>query len=80
MILFAQQTCNLNIVNFNNGFTPLHLASQRGYCRIIEALIGYGVDVNAAASDGQTVLHLIMSLKDMRPPCEETPEFKKVMS
>ena len=78
-ILFVQETCNLNIENFTNGFTPLHLAAQRGYCRIIEALVGYGADVNASAGDGQTVLHLIFSHKDMQPPSEDTPEFAKVL-
>lgn len=58
--------------------TPLHLAAQRGYSRIIEALVGYGVDVNATAGDGQTVLHLILSLKGMWPPTEDTPELAKV--
>ena len=77
-MLLLQETCNIDIQNFTNNFTPLHLAGQRGYARVIEALIGYGADVNATASDGQTVLHLIMSLKDMQAPTEDTPELQKV--
>lgn len=71
--------CNLDIENFTSSLTPLYLAAQRGYSRIIEALVGYGADVNAKGADGQTVLHLIFSLKTMEPPTEDTPEFAKVL-
>ena len=74
---FTQESCDINASNFSNNLTPLHLAAQRGYSRIIEALIGYGVDLNATAGDGQTPLHLILTLKSMQQPNQDTPEFAK---
>ena len=75
---FMQKDCNVNACNFSNSFTPLHLAAQRGYSRIIESLVGYGADVNATAGDGQTALHLVLTLKSMRQASQDTPEFEKV--
>ena len=72
-----QESCDINASNFSNSLTPLHLAAQRGYSRIIEALVGYGADINATAGDGQTILHLILTLKGMQPPSQDAPEFLK---
>jgi ankyrin repeat protein len=77
LLFFPQESCDINASNFTNSLTPLHLAAQRGYSRIIEALIGYGADLSATAGDGQTPLHLILTLKSMQPPSQDAPEFAK---
>ena len=45
--------------------TPLHLAAQRGYSRIIECLVGLGAAVNAKDSNNNTALHLVLSQSEL---------------
>lgn len=59
--------------------TPLHLAAQRGYCRIVECLVGYGADVNMLSNEGDTVMHFIVANKNMQPPSSSTPQIQKVI-
>ena len=58
----------------------MHIATQRGYSRILEYLVGYGADVNVADNNGNTTLHVITTNKDMMPPSPDgqTPELEKV--
>ena len=45
--------------------TPLHLAAQRGYSRIIECLVGLGAAVNSKDSNNNTALHLVLSQSEL---------------
>ena len=42
----------------NDGWTPLHSASSRGFSEVARVLLEHGADVNAQANDGGTPLHL----------------------
>ena len=43
---------------YNNGLTPLHLASQEGHDQIVRFLLDRGADTNSPNSDGWTPLYL----------------------
>jgi diazepam-binding inhibitor (GABA receptor modulating acyl-CoA-binding protein) len=43
-----------NIRSSSNNLTPLHYASDRGFVKIIEALLPYVADINAQDEDGNT--------------------------
>ena len=59
--------------------TPLHCAAIEGYGAVIEALVGYGADLNAVDLQGSTALHIILIKKNGKPPSEElTPQMIKV--
>ena len=58
--------------------TPLHMATMRGNSRVVECLVGYGASLNAADSDEDTALHLVLDKKEVDAPSSETPELKKV--
>ena len=58
--------------------TPLHLAAQRGYSRIVECLVGYGANVNTSNMDGMSILHVVITVQEMNLPTEFTPELMRV--
>ena len=75
----VQDTCELNAPNALKNQTPLHVAAQRGFTRIIERLVGYGANPNATDSDGNTPMSLVLTDKDsIKPPSEDSPEIMKV--
>jgi len=41
-----------------NGFTPLHLATQEGHSDMVALLLEHSADVNAHAKNGLTPMHL----------------------
>ena len=41
-----------------NGFTPLHLASQEGHTDMVSLLLEKDADVNCRAKNGLTPMHL----------------------
>jgi ankyrin repeat protein len=49
-------------VNFKavdpTGSSALHVAADNGHTKIVEILIHYGIDINAANNEGQTALML----------------------
>ena len=73
-----QNSCNLNLRTCSENLTPLHIAVHEGYSVIVEWLVGYGADLNAVSSDGNTVLHLAISRKNMKAPCTKTPKLQGV--
>ena len=78
MFFLFQPTVDINMKN-NRTHTPLHCSSIEGYGTIIEALVGYGADLNATDLEGNTVLHIILIKKNGKPPSEElTPQIMKV--
>ena len=38
---------------------PIHVASRKGNCAILDLLLIHGADVNAVSSDGKTCLHVL---------------------
>jgi len=50
----------LSYINFKdeNGVTPLHIASNRGYIDCVQQLINLGADVNAVTKENVTPLYL----------------------
>ena len=73
-----QHSCNLNLRSRSETLTPLHIAVHEGYSIIVERLVGYGADLNAVTSDGNTVLHLVISRKNMKAPCARTSQLQWV--
>ena len=69
--------CNVNSKN-HGGLTPMHLAAHEGHTAMVECLVGYGADLNSCGEDGNTVLHLVMVLQNMKPLGENTPHLRKV--
>ena len=59
--------------------TALHITSIEGHCVIMECLVGYGVDINARDSDGNTVLHVLFVNKNTRLLSDHTPQMNKVI-
>ena len=54
--------------------TPLHLAAQEGYTRVIERLIGYGADPNMTDVSGNTPLSdVIRNRGIIKTPSEDSP-------
>lgn len=41
-----------------NGFTPLHLASQEGHTDMVSLLLEHKAEVNCRAKNGLTPMHL----------------------
>ena len=73
-----QPHVDLNIRN-NRTHTPLHCAVIGGYGAIVEALVGYGADLNAADLEDNTALHILLIKKAAKPSSEElTPYIVKV--
>lgn len=76
--IIIQPHVDLNVRN-NQTHTPLHCAIIGGYSAIIEALVGYGADINAADLEGNTALHILLIKKVAKPLSEElTPHIVKV--
>jgi ankyrin repeat protein len=48
-IVHLMQTSNSNAFVFQNGFTPLHLASQEGHTDVVSLLLEKDANVNARA-------------------------------
>ena len=75
---YIQPHVDLNVRN-NRTHTPLHCAVIGGYGAIIEALVGYGADVNAADLEDNTALHILLIKKAAKPVSEElAPHIAKV--
>ena len=76
--LYIQPHVDLNMRN-NRTYTPLHCAIIGGYGAIVEALIGYGADLNASDLEDNTALHILLIKKAVKPPSEAlTPHIIKV--
>ena len=43
---------------FQNGFTPLHLASLEGHSDMVALLLEHGATVNCQSANGLTPMHL----------------------
>ena len=60
-ILSQKDNSCINICD-DNGFTPLHHATQQGQTPMIDLLIENGADVNVQTENEQTCLHLAIIL------------------
>jgi cytohesin len=55
-ILLANKSCNPDYV-FENGWTAMHIAAQRGDAEIVGLLVARGANVNAVTGFGTTPTH-----------------------
>ena len=62
----------------NGDITALMIAAYEGHTETVELLVGYGADLNVAAKDGRTALHLVISRKIMAPIDKRTPFLMEV--
>ena len=69
--------CDLNLKN-DLQQTALHTSSHEGHSHVIERLVGYGIDINAQDSNGNTALHMVLMKKSARPLSHRTPQMNKV--
>ena len=56
-LILADPLC-VGVVNQENGYTPLHIASLRGHCGLMKLLIDHGSDLEARGNIGETPLLL----------------------
>jgi len=59
----------------------LLLAVYAGFPKVVELLVGYGANLNAADADGETVLHMLLAggpELNMRPVSGDMIQLKKV--
>lgn len=77
-VLFLQDTCEVDAQNELKQLTPLDLAAQRGYSRIVECLIGYGANPAHTSWDGMNSVQHLTAMKNAKPPNVYTPYLKKV--
>ena len=69
--------CELDTKTYE-GSTPLCLASDEGNCANIECLVGYGADIEAADSKGNSPLHFVLRNKNMKPLSQWTKHLNEV--
>ena len=61
------------------GQSALHLAVHQGHARIVERLVGFGINLDLQDSDGDTALHMALSKQTANTLSAETPQLKKVV-
>ena len=61
------------------GQSALHLAVHQGHARIVERLVGFGINLDLQDSDGDTALHTALSKQTANTLSAETPQLKKVV-
>ena len=61
------------------GQTALHIAVHQGHARIVERLVGFGINLDLQDSDGDTALHIALSRDNAKTLSAETPQLKKVL-
>jgi ankyrin repeat protein len=72
-----QDICEIDAVT-HAGMTALHIAVHQGHSRIVERLVGFGANLNAQDSDGDTPLHLTLLREAVDTLSADTPQLKKV--
>jgi ankyrin repeat protein len=75
--MLFQEFCNIDGVT-NMGQSALHLAVHQGHARIVERLVGFGINLNLQDSDGDTALHIALSRDTAKTLSAETHQLKKV--
>lgn len=55
-----------NVNFFEQGFTPLHLAVERGYPDIVRMLVNSGADIEAQNAEGKTPIEVALDKKFIR--------------
>jgi Ankyrin repeats (3 copies) len=74
--LLLEHGADVNSRADDDGFTPLHRASQHGALEIVCLLLEHGADVEAVNHDGKTALQVVGETPSYRPidpgRCDET--------
>ena len=63
----------------DTGQTALHIAVHQGHARIVERLVGFGINLNLQDTDGDTALHIALSRDTADILSAETPQLIKVL-
>lgn len=72
-----QPSCDIN-ARTKKRQTAVHVATEEGHVAVIEKLVGYGADLNAAAYDGGTPLRSAVTTCNMSSPDDASPQIKRV--
>ena len=54
---------NSQISEVQSGYSPLHLACQRGHFHVAKYLLRHGADANCIDASGNTIFHVLASIK-----------------
>ena len=55
---------------FQDGITPLHVATGNGHAEVVDLLVHAGADINLAATEVHNISHTV-SLRYYRSRCED---------
>ena len=79
LLIFFQPTCDTE-ARSSTLLTPFLFAVASGGLKVLERLVGHGVDITATDEDGDTALHLVIRNKtpDYKFPDDKSPEMKEV--
>ena len=70
-----QASVNINIQLHKSKITPLHMAIHKSRWSVVECLVGWGALLNVVDSDGNTPLHILITLRSVDPG---SPQIKQV--
>ena len=75
----VQNSCNMEKTILSFKVTALHIAVRQGHSITVERLVGFGANVNATTSTGETPLHYTMARKNAAAPDCQSPRLRKVL-
>ena len=80
LIFMFQPTCDTEARN-STLLTPFLMSVASGSLKVLERLVGHGVDITAVDEDGDTAIHLVIRNKNpsYELPDDKCPEMKKVL-
>ena len=71
-----QASVNINIQLHETKITPLHMAIDKSHWSVVECLVGWGALLNVVDCDGNTPLHILITLRSVKDP--GSPQIKQV--
>ena len=71
-----QASVNINIQFHEAKITPLHIATNKSRWSVVECLVGWGALLNVVDCEGNTPLHILITLRSVKDP--GSPQIKQV--